>query len=258
MVTCKYQKRGISLNHIWFAQKVEDIEKKDAVISYIHGVSQRPIKERGLIKQEYSLITDLKETEEVLNHNIKKNFRYEIRRAAKENVTVRVITAEEMEQEEELLQIFVKTYNQMYVDKGMNCTFNLPLVKAYMKNHMIIFTVAYYKLEPLVFHSYIVGECQCRFFYSTSPFRTEKELASMIGRMNKFLHWQDILWFKKNNYEIYDWGGITDPEKQNGIDNFKFGFGGELVSNYSVICGKNFLINALISIYMKKVVGSWE
>lgn len=251
MVTCKYYKKGISINHVWFSEKKGDIELKNAFINFVHGVPQNFILNNGLVRCQYSLITNLTESKEKLYQNIRKNFRYEIRRTNKENVTMRVFSAEDMMQKSDLLQVFANTYNQMYADKGMKDTFNMPLVNAYIRNKSILFTIAYYEQEPLVFHSYIVDGLQCRFFYSTSPFRAEKELANEIGRMNKALHWHDLIWFKEHGFKKYDWGGINNPEVPNGIDNFKFGFGGELVLYNNIICGKNKAVNLLLHIYNK-------
>lgn len=251
MMTCNYSKRGIKINHVWFAKEIGDIKKGSAAITFAHGLPQCQTAGFCMIQEQYSLMTNLWEEEEELFKKIRKNFRYEIRRIEKEAITIRVFSSKEMEKENALLHSFADTYNQMYADKGIKATFNLPLINAYIKNNALLFTVAYYNQEPLVFHSYIIDGHQCRFFYSTSPFRAEKELANEIGRMNKALHWHDILWFKKNGYDIYDWGGITNPIEPDGIDNFKLGFGGKLVTYYNIVYGKNIFVNGLLSVYGK-------
>ena len=95
--------------------------------------------------KQYSLITELSEDE--LFGKISKNFRYEIRRAQKEDT-------------------------------------------------------------PYVFHSYIVDmeDKQVRLLHSCSSFRSEKLLANLIGRINKLLHWEDMIYFKKCGIRQYDWG----------------------------------------------------
>jgi lipid II:glycine glycyltransferase (peptidoglycan interpeptide bridge formation enzyme) len=57
----------------------------------------------------------------------------------------------------------------------------------------------------------------------------------MTGRANRLLHWEDILYFKNQGYEIYDLGGITlDESNKEGqaIAKFKRCFGGTLIKEY--------------------------
>ena len=63
-----------------------------------------------------------------------------------------------------------------------------------------------------------------------------EDKANEIGRMNKYLHWKDIQYFKNNGFSRYEWGGITDPDKPNGIDKFKMEFGGRVIqcNNYII------------------------
>jgi len=63
-----------------------------------------------------------------------------------------------------------------------------------------------------------------------------KVSKSEIGRANRFLHYEDIKYFKELGYRFYDLGGIakdTQDDKLQGINKFKEGFGGELVRQYN-------------------------
>ena len=186
---------------------------------------------------QHTLITDLTEEEESIYKRIRKNYRYEIRYIEKEDVQLQLYTASDMNKNRELFSKFIVTYNQMYSSKGMNVRFNRPLVEEYMKNNAICFSIGFYKGEPLVFHSYIIDEYNVRFFYSALPFREKKEMSTIIGQMNKALHWFDIKSFRKMGISQYDWGGIANPENPNGIDLFKIGFGGQNRSYYNTIKG---------------------
>ena len=159
---------------------------------------------------QHTLITDLTEEEESIYKRIRKNYRYEIRYIEKEDVQLQLYTASDMNKNRELFSKFIVTYNQMYSSNGMNVRFNRPLVEEYMKNNAICFSIGFYKGEPLVFHSYIIDEYNVRFFYSASPFREKKEMSTIIGQMNKALHWFDIKSFRKMGISQYDWGGIAN------------------------------------------------
>lgn len=61
-------------------------------------------------------------------------------------------------------------------------------------------------------------------------------MRNLIGRANRFHHWQDMLRFKQAGIRVYDFGGwyqgTTDTEKL-GINRFKAEFGGTVVTNYN-------------------------
>jgi lipid II:glycine glycyltransferase (peptidoglycan interpeptide bridge formation enzyme) len=72
---------------------------------------------------------------------------------------------------------------------------------------------------------------------SASLFREADEVSyrNMIGRANRLLHWEDILYFKDQGYEIYDLGGVTlnqSNKEGQAIARFKECFGGSLVKEY--------------------------
>lgn len=235
MVYTEYKKVGIKIGHLWFSDGQYKGYHPD--ILYLHGMRTNI----GGGGKQHTLITNLSNPEEEIYKKIRKNYRYEIRHVEKENVKLEFYSAKEMSEKKELVSSFATTYNQMYASKGINAKFNMPLVKEYMQKAAICFTIAYYNGEPLVFHSYIVDKNNARFFYSASPFREKKDVATIIGQMNKALHWFDIKTFRNMGITQYDWGGIANPEEPNGIDQFKMGFGGEATSYYNVIIGVSLL-----------------
>ena len=225
------------------------IMKNGAIVN--EGSPSKIINE-NIIKDVYQVEGFIGKDEDEIYKAIRKNFRYEIRRVERENVRLESYTSEEMKANNELLGEFEKIYNLMYESKGMHDKFNMDLVKSYMDNDAIFFTVAYYNDEPLVFHSYIKSDEDVRFFYSASPFRTEKEVATMIGMMNKALHWYDIKMFKNMGIRTYDWGGIANPENPNGIDSFKMGFAGKCIEYNNYIMGKDVIGKIIVKLLRLK------
>ena len=61
----------------------------------------------------------------------------------------------------------------------------------------------------------------------------DNKYRNYIGRVNKFLHWKDIEYWKSVNINTLDWGGV-DFKEEKGISSFKQGFGGELVTYYNI------------------------
>lgn len=251
MVDVKYQKGILKINHIWFS---EEPDFKNDKFIICHGISNKfPKKNYNMLaEKQYSLITDLSLDKENIYNSIRKNIRYEIRKCQKEGIVYRCFSGSRIKNEQRLLKLFKKTYEEMYQAKGMNIKFNSALIKEYIKHDKIVFTIAYYKEEPLVFHSYIVDEVNARFYYSASPFRSANKDSNLLASMNKGLHWFDIQTFKQFGMKRYDWGGIANPRKPNGIDTFKMGFGGKPISYFNIIYLKGLLATLYFFIKRKE------
>lgn len=236
-----YTKYGIKIENIWFENEKLSYDIKSKIrsgnsdIVFFHAATQLPDKTKG--KLLYSIVSDLTKTEDELFKKITKNCRYEIKRSIKEEGEIRSFFGEEFLAEKVLFNKFQATYNEMYCAKNIKCTFNKRLIQNYLNSHNMAVTIAFYQKEPYVFHSYVYSKSNARLLYSTSPFRTDREMATMIGRMNKALHWADMKLFKDMGVNTYDWGGISSIEEPNGIDKFKMAFGGEITSYYDILMG---------------------
>ena len=172
---------------------------------------------------------------------INKAVRYQFRRSEKDNIEIRFYTKADIDQSPDLLDAFADIYERMYQSKGSDTKLNLEAVRKYLEEDAIIFSAVWHESEMLVFHSYICDDKDARLLHSASCFREESADQSMIGRANKRLHWEDILYFKKKGLTRYDWGGISDFDNPNGIDEFKLKFGGEKITYYNIFAGNTLL-----------------
>jgi hypothetical protein len=64
----------------------------------------------------------------------------------------------------------------------------------------------------------------------------EAETRANIARLNKLLHWEDLLYFRNELKMLtFDWGGIAlTNDALRGVDDFKRRFGGTLVTEWNV------------------------
>jgi lipid II:glycine glycyltransferase (peptidoglycan interpeptide bridge formation enzyme) len=254
MIDVSYQKKFLRVNQIWYPDKVTVSEllkqKRKADILFVHGA---PIEEtKGSFRgwQEYhTCVSSLNETKEELSKKINKNVRYEIRRSEKDGIEIKFYTKDELENNKGLLDTFADIYEKMYRSKGMESRFNIDAVRKYIEKDNIIFSAVLYNGEIIIFHSYIYNDRESRFLHSASCFRESADQA-MIGRANKRLQWEDMLYFKNKGLSRYDWGGISDFENPNGIDEFKLKFGGDKLTYYNIFAG-NTLIGKLAVTAMK-------
>jgi hypothetical protein len=81
--------------------------------------------------------------------------------------------------------------------------------------------------DILVWHGYFYDQKTVRLNISCSDFRdsADRKYRDLIGRVNCWLHYMDLLYFKNAKYHFYDIGGIVlrenGPEQNLNITKFK-------------------------------------
>lgn len=226
---------------VWFSN-LGEYKSIDANIIHLSGYSN-PIK-GSIYKKQETLIIDLKKSNDEIFNSINKTVKYEINRSNKEELNTKMLDSKSIT--DDVKSKFTKCYNKMYEEKGIDCHLNLDEFERYINADMLMFSYVYDNEEILAYHVYVCDEKTTRLLYSCSTFREDDSKKALIGRANKFLHWKDILFFKNNNYLIYDFGGIVSYENPNGIDKFKINFGGELFVYYNIVLGKGILGKTLV------------
>ena len=194
------------------------------------------------LKQQ-SLLTDLTMKDIDIWKSFRSNYRNEINKAESEGVTVYQYDSIELQENECLLEIFVNTYEKMFKSKGIVRKIPENMLLSYIKNNFFVLTTAKNEDgEMIVFHSYVTDwKNQTKLWQSCSLFRESEDnkYRNYIGRVNKFLHWKDIEYWKSVNINTLDWGGV-DFKEEKGISSFKQGFGGELVTYYNINIANSF------------------
>ena len=253
MIDTSYRRKFLRINQIWFSQDqtISDLlrQKRKADIMFVHAVPKSETAGHFRGWQEFhTCVNDLTLTEEELLAGINKNVRYQIRRSEKDGISVRFYEKADIENDRGLLDKFRDIYVRMYKSKGVDTDMNIAAVEKYLEQDKIVFTAVWHDDEMLLFHSYVCDNKEARLLHSASFFREEGiSEPNMIGRANKKLHWEEMVYFKKKGYEKYDWGGISDFDNPNGIDEFKLKFGGEKVTYYNVFAGNTILGKAAVA-----------
>lgn len=84
----------------------------------------------------------------------------------------------------------------------------------------------------------------CGLYSYSGRFAADPSQGEVIGRANKYLHWQGMLFFKEQGFRIYDFGGLSlekDNREQQNINKFKKRFGGSEVMEYKCIEAQTWL-----------------
>jgi hypothetical protein len=91
--------------------------------------------------------------------------------------------------------------------------------------------------QVLVWHAHVRGYDRVRLLHSASAFRElDKDAATRVGRANRLHHWADMQRFRGDGVTTYDFGGWYAGEADEAklrINEFKRGFGGQVVAQYN-------------------------
>jgi len=220
--------RLFKARHRWFAKEPLPGDRfKFAYYYHCACTQERP----GFVREpKYTKLLDLTPDEDEIIGAFSKTSRYEVRRARKESMEFATVEA---------MEDFLKFYNEFAAAK------NLPpmdemILRAYWP-HLRVTSMGR-EGETFVMHAYVIDreESRVNLIHSASGFRGmhDKDLRRLYGRGNRLLHLEDMLWFKREGFRCYDFGGYahnTRDKSLAAVNEFKDSFGGRLVeeSNYT-------------------------
>lgn len=212
--------KGVRYGEIWFD------EEPELPIPDILVCRQRSQPwPRGSHQEFITLLLDLGWDEEALFNSLGKTHRYQIRRAATQDDGAFSVYYEPLA----MLDDFCRFYNLFAAAKGLKPAYR-EWLNAAADSRRLILTCSRQNGDARVWHAYIHFGDRVRLYYSASLFRAEdRDLQGVIGRLNRWLHWQDILEFKRHGFQAYDLGGLFSDESSPvaaGINRFKEEFGG--------------------------------
>ena len=234
---------GLSVERIWFPEDGVPVSSNADILRYLRVLPDQAEALHGAAEPAYTLLSDLTLPEDTLLSAMNKNYRYEVRRAQKEDVAVSVYDAADLRADGSILTAFEKTYMDFCESLGnedLKDDFDREKIASYVVHDCILLTKAE-QGNAVVFHLYVTDGLWAVLCYSASDFRDDSVDRASAGRMNKLLHWRDMLFLKGRGCRWYDWGNVSDPVNYNGIDTFKAGFGGAPATMYNLSVGNNLL-----------------
>lgn len=226
LVINRRKKHGVDFREVWYAEEKCGL---DGIILY-RG-AKKPI--GRVLRKVRTLITDLTQSEEEIVAKCQKDCRYQIRRAARENITVEFKVGNEITERD--IGQFCQFFVEFWKSKGMpdeGYEKYKEEIETYAQEGVFAITCAKQEDEVLVYHTYIVGDDFVRSYQSASQFRNENISSRIVGIANRYLHKADMMHFKEMGKKIYDWGGAGLREEVKNITEFKESFGGEELYYY--------------------------
>ncbi len=206
------------------------IETKADVVRYNYFSSETA----GFrIAPHHTIWIDLTRSAGDLLGAIDRDTRKEIRRAERDKSFAEFFAAPAPE----LIAEFCQAYNRSVAVKG------LPLLSAANLEHLagseslLLSRVSQENSPVLAWHAYYHANRRCILSYSVSAHRAAEGVSGQaIGRGNRYLHWQDFLYFQNQGFEVMDMGGWhsgSDDSELLLINRFKEEFGGKIVDSYN-------------------------
>lgn len=231
LIINRRKKHGVIFREIWNAEESCGLPG----INLYRG-AEKPV--GRLISEVRTLLTDLTPSEEDIMSAFNKNTRYAIRRAARDGVTFSIKASNSRLREvmgtepltPEDIEAFCHFYEDFLHTKGISSEgFDKyqEELSTYVRNEA--FAISQVRDQQglvLASHTYIVGDDFVRSYHSASLFRDNKEAYALTGRANRYLHFEDMKYFKAAGIPIYDWGGAGLSDEVRTITEFKEEFGG--------------------------------
>lgn len=224
-----FEKRFVRIGELWFGEG-PGTERVD-VLKYRQSPTRPP---RGRVSEFHTLVIDLGLSEAEIRSGFNKGTDYEARRAETKDG---LVTATVDLSSPGTLDAYIAFYNAFTSSKGLPPAEPRTLA-AYASASALVIREVRIAGELLVLHAYLMREGRTRLLQSASHFREVEDgsIRGLVGRANRFLHWDDLRYFKASGCSLYDFGGwyegSEDEEKLN-INRFKEGFGGRIVREYN-------------------------
>jgi len=182
-----------------------------------------------------TLLVDLSLPAEALLAQMKKQTRYEIRRASEKD---ELLYEAPSSSSPEVIATFADHFDRCAELKGMGKASRERL--AILAGHDAVgFSFMRDKSgDILVSNCYVVTPLRVRMLHTASVFRAvrEPERRALVGRASRLLLWRDLLRYQQADVRVFDFGGWysgqTDQEKLR-INAFKESFGGQLSNEWN-------------------------
>lgn len=199
---------------------------------------------------EHTVMIDLNKPEDELLANMRRQTRYEVRRAAKQNITV------EKARDEEIFKEFRKVQAETAKRQG----FVPPNLKTLMAekeafgDKIAIYVAKTTDGKPIAY-GMIIKDSKEGDYYEAASTDLHRKMPGAYA-----LLWQAIRDLKAEGYERFNLWGIAPPGQPNhryaGVTTFKTGFGGEIIeyvpAHDLVISRAKYLKNWVVETARKK------
>jgi lipid II:glycine glycyltransferase (peptidoglycan interpeptide bridge formation enzyme) len=238
---------------VWLDEKPETAPHVD--IRYFYHQSSIPGVPNIESDEAHTLLIDLTQDEEKIWKKINRKNRCKIRQAIQKD---QVIYDFFEKIDPQNFHEFINFYTEFSMQQGNSKSLiyhEIERLKAYVDVGSLYFSKVKSKEgKALTWQVYCPGKTHVFGLHSASIRRkNDSTYNQMLGRANRYHHWQDILKFKELGFLVYDFGGVyinTHDQKLLNINNFKAEFGGELVRYFN--CRSGITLKAKLYLFLRQ------
>jgi len=223
-----YQNKFIRILECW------DEEQPDSLDADLLRRFQQPNPIDGTFCRDfYTILIDLDQEEKNLFTRIKKDTRYDIRRADRDCFVYELMDGKDASAFNEFCE-FYDLYAERLGQPKLRRSWLRSLAEA---DSLRLSRITEVRGETLIWHGYHHSDRRATLLYSASrsPLGSTSGWRAKLGRANRFQHWQDFLRFKQEHVSVYDFGGWYEgktDQKRLQINRFKEEFGGDVVRTF--------------------------
>lgn len=234
-------------NHCAFVRIRPQLERTSDNMMLLKDLNLKPSPMH--LAAEHTVILDLTKTEEELLADMRRQTRYEVRRADKVGIKVETYTDEEMFRE----------FHKVQLETARRQHFFPPSLKALLAEHeafgeKAVIYVAKYEGQPVAY-GLIISNGREADYYEAASTDLNRKLPGAYA-----LIWQAMKDLKFQGIKRFNLWGIAPPNQPNhryaGVTTFKTGFGGEIVEYipaHDLIINKvKYLPNLIVETARKK------
>ena len=198
--------------------QLENSEKNLKLLSDL-GLKKSPMH----LAAEHTVMLDLKKSEDELLADMRRQTRYEVRRAERFGITVEKSDSEEIFKEFHKIQA-ATAKRQGFVPPNLK---TLLAEKEAFKGNIVIYVAKTEDKKPIAYGMVIKGGKEGDYYEAASTDLNRKLPGAYA------LLWQAMKDLKAEGYERFNLWGIAPPNQPNhryaGVTTFKTGFGGEVI-----------------------------
>ena len=218
---------------VWFAKKAVPPSRLERLASYqllFHQVQEKPseeIEKNAIVSAFTTLLIDLTSNEDLLWKSLRKSTRQEIKAATA--TLPHEIEFFHTDPDSRCFDFLAHFCAQKSLPVPNRSSFEKQL-------HNGVMSCCHLNGEIDVLHFHLLDSKCSRARLLWSARALECQARKRTVRLNKLLHWKELLYFKNELRMLtYDWGGVAlSDEALRGVDDFKRGFGGTLVTEWNV------------------------
>jgi hypothetical protein len=245
-----YKSRFLTRAEVWFDD--EPAATGRAVDWILYHLRSRPVP-GAQSRSFYTLLIDLSQTQEQLRAQLNEDTAYKVRRARDRDK----ITCERCDpRDPAVMNGFEQMYNAFAGIKALPPLNRSRLERMAAAGVLDITAAKDPQGKILVYHANYrdarrATQLEMPSLYRTLPLSAERNFC---GRSNRYLTWHNILRYKTEGLQFFDFGGWhlgNDPDRLS-INDFKRGFGGQVVREYQ--CEQILTLKGRLVLYAAKLL----